>query len=123
MTTKKILLSFTISFTLCLSLSSFGYTETENEIVKIDQNATQIGAASSPEKTEVQNATAFQSAQVSASFANQGVSYIREIVTDSKKSFASFMDINPNFVSEFYATHQYQPVWIEKNQWNASFAK
>ncbi|MDP3532519.1 MAG: L,D-transpeptidase family protein [Alphaproteobacteria bacterium] len=118
MTTKKILLSFTISFALCLGLSSFGYTETQNEIVKIDQNATQIGAASSPEKTEVQNATGFQSAQVSASLVNEGVSHIREIVTDSNKSFASFMDINPNFVSEFYAAHQYQPVWIEQNQWN-----
>ncbi|MDP1974335.1 MAG: peptidoglycan-binding protein, partial [Alphaproteobacteria bacterium] len=118
MTTKKILLSFTVSFALCLGLSSFGYTETQNEIVKIDQNATQIGAASSVEKTEVQNAPAFQYAQASTSFVNEGVSYIREIVTDSKKSFASFMDINPNFVSEFYAAHQYQPVWIEQNQWN-----
>ena len=118
MTTKKILLSFTVSFALCLGLSSFGYTETQNEIVKIDQNATQIGAASSPEKTEVQNATAFQSEHVNASFGNEGVSHIREIVTDSNKSFASFMDINPNFVSEFYAAHQYQPVWIEQKQWN-----
>lgn len=119
MTTKKIPLSFPISFALCLGFSSFGYAETQNESIKIDQNAAQISVVTSAEKTEVPNVSGFQSAQIRVSSGNEGISYIKDIVTDSKKSFASFMDINPNFVTEFYAAHQYQPVWIAQNQWNA----
>lgn len=114
MTTKKIPLSFTISFALCLSFSSLGYTETQNEVVKIDQNAAQIKAANVAIQAPTAQATQSIAAPVNASF-----SPIKEIVTDPKKTFASFIDINPNFIADFYADRQYQPVWIAQNQWNA----
>lgn len=119
---KKKSLSFSISFTLYLNLSFFGYAETQNEIIKINQNAAQVNAAISTQKTETQNISGSpQSNVVSADVANinEFASSIKDIVMDSKKSFAHFMDINPNFVSMFYADRQYQPIWITQNQWNA----
>ena len=133
MTAKSFLSSFSFLLSTSFLLASPSYSENQETSIAPEKQSASIGNAAnvaaenaaipSPNVPIVSNSAisenaAIQNVSTTTTIAAGPEIKIKEIVSDPKKSFASFMDINPNFVTEFYAARNYQPLWIAGNQWN-----